>query len=147
MILEHLPPERLRLEGRARDKKGVLAELAELLATDRTVAFREQVLAGLLEREEVMSTGIGQGIAIPHARLAAAPALELAMIRYKSGIEFDSVDGKPIQLAFGVIGPPAATGAHVKLLARIARLVKTPGATDTLLAAADLDAFRAALGS
>ncbi len=146
MILEHLRPERLLLDGRAKDKKGVLAELADLLGAGHPSSFRDLVLSGLIEREEVMSTGIGQAIAIPHARLSEAPELDLALVRYTKGIDFGSVDERPIKLAFGVIGPPQATGQHVKLLARIARLVKEPGAVDRLLAAQDVDEMMGVLG-
>lgn len=139
MLLDHLNEERVLLEGRARDKTGVLRELALLLAGPEDEQAVERVLAGLAERERVMSTGIGHGIAIPHARLEDAPALKLALVRYPAGIDFEALDGKPVFAAFGVVGPPEGTGSHVKLLARIARLVKETGALDEVLGAQDVE--------
>lgn len=143
MILDHLQPERILLQGTARDKRGVLRELTHLLSAD--VAQQERILGGLAEREKVMSTGIGKGIAIPHARLESAGGLDLALVRYPRGIDFEALDGQPVYLAFGVIGPPSGTGEHVKLLARIARLVKEQGALDDLLAAGSVEDVLAVL--
>jgi len=140
MLLDHLSADRVLLVGHARDKRGVLRELAEILSESLGDEHVQTVLAGLTERENVMSTGIGHGIAIPHARLAGAGELKLALVRYPSGIDFEALDGKPVYAAFGVVGPPEGTGQHVKLLARIARLVKETGALDEVLGAPDVDA-------
>ena len=139
MLLDHLSADRVLLEGRARDKRGVLRELAEVLSEGSGDDQVQAVLAGLTERENVMSTGIGHGIAIPHARLAGAGELKLALVLYPAGIDFEALDGKPIHAAFGVVGPPEGTGQHVKLLARIARLVKETGALDEVLGASDAE--------
>ena len=139
MLTELLPPRRILLAGRALGKADVLSELARLLGQgDEAVA--QQILSGLLDREDVMSTGIGHGIAIPHARLAAVTEMRLALARYPHGVAFQSLDDQPVLLAFGVIGPPAETDRHVKLLARIARLVKQPGAVQEMLHAPDAEA-------
>ena len=140
MILDHLPAERVQLAGKARDKRAVLGELTGLLAGSIDSAEGRAILSGLLEREEVMSTGIGHGIAIPHARLDASAELQLALVRYPKGVDFAALDGKPVYLAFGVVGPPAGPGRHVKLLARIARLVKGAGAVEEILAATSVEA-------
>ena len=144
-LLDHLSAERVLLEGHARDKKGVLRELAEMLSVSADADSVQVVLAGLTEREDVMSTGIGHGIAIPHARLAGAGDLKLALVRYPAGIDFEALDNKPIHAAFGVVGPPEGTGQHVKLLARIARLVKETGALDEVLGAPDVESVLAIL--
>lgn len=145
MIADHLSYDRVRLTGEARTKADVLRELTGLLARGSDAPSADVILEGLREREQVMSTGIGHGIAIPHARLEGAPELRLALVRYASGVEFKSLDGKPVHLAFGVIGPPQGTGVHVKLLARIARLVKEGPAVDELLAANSTEALFAVL--
>ena len=139
MLTELLPSSRILLAGRALGKEDVLSELARLLG-EGDAGVAQQVLAGLLDREEVMSTGIGHGIAIPHARLAAVTEMRLALARYPHGVPFQSLDDQPVLLAFGVIGPPAETERHVKLLARIARLVKQPGAVHEMLHAPDAGA-------
>ena len=144
MIVDHVTRERVLLEGKARTKRDVLVELTKLLADDRTPSA-DEILAGLVEREEVMSTGIGSGIAIPHARLEALDEIRLALVRYPAGIDFRALDEKPVYLVFGVVGPPQGTGQHVKLLARIARLVKEGEAVQQVLAATDVDAVLAQL--
>jgi PTS system nitrogen regulatory IIA component len=132
VLTELLPVSRILLQGKAHGKQDVLGELARLLG-EGDAALSQQVLGGLLDREEVMSTGIGHGIAIPHARLAAITEMKLALARYPHGVSFQSLDDQPVLLAFGVIGPPAEADRHVKLLARIARLVKQPGAVQEML--------------
>jgi PTS system nitrogen regulatory IIA component len=103
------------------------------------------VLAALREREESMSTGIGLGIAVPHARLAEAGVVRAALVRYPRGIEFEALDHRPIFLAFGIVGPPPGTGHHVQLLARIARLVKGLEAFDEMMSATSPEALVAVL--
>jgi len=139
MIADHVSVERILLAGRARGKREVLGELTKLLSDDRPPG-PDVILAGLLEREQVMSTGIGHGIAIPHARLDDIGQVRLALVRYPEGIDFKALDGKPVYLAFGVVGPPQGTGLHVKLLARIARLVKEGSAVEEIMAAATREA-------
>jgi PTS system nitrogen regulatory IIA component len=144
VLVELLPPQRILLSGKARGKDEVLGELAGLLGQgDEGLAA--QVREGLLDREEIMSTGIGHGIAIPHARLAAVTEMRLALARYPHGVPFEALDDRPVLLAFGVIGPPAEADRHVKLLARIARLVKQPGAVQEVLSAATGDDVAEAL--
>ena len=139
VLTELLPASRILLQGRALGKEDVLTELAQLLG-EGDASLAKQVLGGLLDREDVMSTGIGHGIAIPHARLAAITEMKLALARYPHGVSFRSLDDQPVLLAFGVIGPPAEADRHVKLLARIARLVKQPGAVQEMLRAPTADA-------
>ena len=136
MLLDHLTMERILPDGTARTKQGVLSDIARLLSggDPRLGAL---ILSGLLERESVMSTGIGHGIALPHARLDAIDDMRLALARYRRGVDFAALDEKPVYLAFGVIGPLAAADQHVKTLARIARLVKDPSAVEQLRAAPD----------
>ena len=144
MLIELLPPERILLAGRAGSKRDVLGDLAALFAGgDATLAAA--ILAGLIEREDVMSTGIGQGIALPHARLVSVPEMRVALARYPRGVPFRALDDQPIVLAFGVIGPPAEADRHVKVLARIARLVKRPHSVSRLLAAPTVDAIHSIL--
>lgn len=141
VLLDLLTPERILLSGPATGKREVLADLARLLAGG-DAGLEAQILAGFVEREEVMSTGIGHGIALPHARLAAIDQIRLALARYPRGVPFKSLDERPIVIAFGVIGPPAEADRHVKVLARIARLVKRGDAVPQLLAAPTIDELR-----
>jgi PTS system nitrogen regulatory IIA component len=143
VILDHLAPHRILLDGRASGKHDVLADIGRLLA-DGAGPSAETILEGLLDREQVMSTGIGRGIAIPHARLDV-PDTRVALARYPAGVDFKALDHQPVYLAFGVIGPPSGADQHVKMLARIARLVKTDASVAELLKATSVDAVLDAL--
>jgi mannitol/fructose-specific phosphotransferase system IIA component (Ntr-type) len=108
---------------KARDKQGIIAELAECLVS-RVGGGLEQVLGAVEERESVLSTGIGFGVAIPHAR---SPAVrELAIIAGVSAVPvpYESIDGEPVRLFFLIVGPESSAGLHVKILSRLARLVR-----------------------
>ena len=144
MLVELLTHGRILLTGRATSKAEVLTEVARLLASG-DAALGNEILHGLLDREEVMSTGIGHGIALPHARLSGLPEMRVALARYPRGVPFQALDDRPVMLAFGIVGPPAEADRHVKLLARVARLVKQPGAVAEVLDAPDADAVIAVL--
>jgi PTS system nitrogen regulatory IIA component len=143
VILDHLAPQRILLDGRASGKQEVLADLGRLLA-DGPGPTADAILEGLVDREQVMSTGIGRGIAIPHARLDV-PQTRVALARYPAGVDFKALDHQPVYLAFGVIGPPSGADQHVKMLARIARLVKTDASVAELLHATSVEAVLDAL--
>ena len=140
VILDYLTADRILLDGRAKRKEEVLTDLA-LLLSEGDAKLGAQVLEGILERESVMSTGIGHGIAVPHARLDGIDELRLCLARYRHGVDFKSLDGQPIYLAFGVVGPPGQAAGHVKILARVARLVKQAGVVEEILAAPDTAAL------
>jgi PTS system nitrogen regulatory IIA component len=89
----------------------------------------------LIERERLGSTGIGDGIAIPHGKMENLDQLLLAFGRSKSGVEFDSLDGKPAYLFFLVVAPDKSAGIHLKALARISRLLKSGAVRKDLMEA------------
>ena len=115
---EVLAPQALIAELRARDKAGALRELVEVLPVDR-----EQALAALWERERLGSTAIGQGVAIPHARLAGLSRPVASFGRSPEGVEFDSLDGRPVHFIFCLLAPEGAPVAHLRVLARMARIL------------------------
>lgn len=128
----------------ASDKPGVLRELTQLLA-DRARATVDPLLAAVLEREQVLSTGIGHGIAIPHAKSPLVHDLIMVSGSAPAGIPFEALDGEPVRLFFLLIGPESAAGMHVKALSRIARLVRREAVRDALVAAGTSDAFHQVL--
>ena len=85
-----------------------------------------------------MSTGIGHGVALPHARLDV-PQMRLALARYSRGVDFGALDGQPVYIAFGLVSPTSEAGEHVRLRARIARFVRDPAALLALSRAQNLD--------
>lgn len=124
----------------AGDKPGVLRELTTLLA-ERAGVEAAPLLSAVLEREEVLSTGIGHGIAIPHAKVSTVQDLSLVCGSHPAGIEFDALDGAPVRLFFLLIGPESAAGQHVKALSRIARLVRREEVREALMRAPSPEAF------
>ncbi len=89
----------------------------------------------LLERERIMSTAIMPGVAVPHARCEDARSLALVVARLAEGIEFGAKDGQPVRLIFALVGPPSSTAEHVKVLGKVAKLIRDPGQLDALLCA------------
>jgi nitrogen PTS system EIIA component len=131
----------------ARQKDGIRAKgevietLAGLLArgTGRDPESIHKVLA---DREELQSTGIGDGVAIPHGSLDALDHQTAAVLLCPDGIDFHSIDGRPANIVVGVVGPRRATGEHLRMLARISRLLRDGSFRDRLLAASSgVDAF------
>jgi len=94
-----------------------------------------------MERESVLSTGIGFGVAIPHARSAAVRELTMVAGVCQSPVQFDAIDGEPVRLFFLIVGPEASAGLHVKILSRIARLVRRDSVRQQLIEATTADAF------
>ncbi|HQC23908.1 MAG TPA: PTS sugar transporter subunit IIA, partial [Syntrophales bacterium] len=89
----------------------------------------------LLEREKLGSTGIGDGIAIPHGKLKGLERLVISFGRSRQGVDFDAIDGKPVHIFFLLMAPESSTGQHLKALAKISRMLKDPGFRSDLMAA------------
>ena len=121
----------------ARSKPEVLREFSELLAENGQVADKEELVRILAAREALGSTGIGDGVAIPHGKMKGMKGLVLAFGRSRRGVEFESLDGEPAHLFFLLVAPEDAPGEHLKALARISRLMKNGGFREALMKAAD----------
>lgn len=122
-ILDFLSPERILPNMQSRDKKGVIDELAQAVA-DTTSAENAEVAKVLLEREQLGSTGIGDGIAIPHGRLSSIDSIIMGFGSSEHGIEYDAIDSKPVNIFFLLLTPENSTGGHLKVLAQISKLLK-----------------------
>ncbi|MDY6843213.1 MAG: PTS sugar transporter subunit IIA [Thermodesulfobacteriota bacterium] len=108
----------------SQDKNGALVELVKCIADQNREINENELLKVLLEREKLGSTGIGDGIAIPHGKLKTIKRLMASFGRSKEGVNFDSMDGKPAHLFFLLIAPENSVGMHLKILARISKLLK-----------------------
>ncbi len=117
----------------ALDKRAAIALLSELLAKG-TGASREQIETALTERETLQSTGIGEGVAIPHEKLPDIDTQCAALIIVPRGLAFDSIDGQDVNLIFGVVGPRKALVEHLKVLARVSKLLRNRALRERLLA-------------
>lgn len=140
LLTELLTPDRVVMPLDARDKKSVIAELTRRL-TERCGGDFAQVLGAVEEREAVLSTGIGFGVAIPHARSPQVRELSLVCGVSRVPVPFDAIDGEPVRLFFLIVGPEASAGQHVKVLGRIARLVRRDNLREQLCAAQTPDEF------
>jgi PTS system nitrogen regulatory IIA component len=123
----------------ATDKKGLLEELATYMASHHARIDRASLSRVLIEREQLASTAIGEGVAIPHGKLATVGEIVACLGRARSGVEFDSMDGQPTYLFFVLVAPESSTGAHLKALARISRVFKDPDFRKRLLEADDAE--------
>lgn len=121
---------------KAQTKKQALQELAELGAAITGLSGRD-VLEGLMQRERLGSTGLGGGIAIPHAKFKDLDRIHCLVARLDTAIDFEALDNEPVDLIFVLLAPEHASGDHLKALARISRLLREPNALDRLRAARD----------
>ena len=134
-ILDILDKECIIAELRSRTKREVLEELTGALLNFKANLDKEALVEILLERERLGSTGIGDGIAIPHGKVQDLDELVLSFGRSTQGIEFDSMDGRPTHLFFLLIAPENSAGIHLRALAKISRLLKSSHFRQNLLEA------------
>ncbi len=104
-------------------KEDVIIELIDLFKNDPRVEDIEKVKTAVLDREKVMSTGVGKGFSIPHGKTNAVKEIIGAFGKVKDGIEYDALDGNPVQLIFLLVGKDNLISTHIKLLSRISRLM------------------------
>lgn len=124
MISELLQSSFIDLNFEVEDKTSAINKLSEMLCGTGKVTCQDNFRNAVLEREKLGSTGIGSGIAIPHARTNSVNEVSIAFARSKKGIDFNSIDGDPVNLFFVLAAPVEAGSAYLRLLARISRLLR-----------------------
>jgi len=137
-ILDVLLKEAILSDLKATDKKGVLEELVTPVARIADINH-DYLVKVLMERERLGSTGIGEGIGIPHGKVKGLESLVLGFGLSKKGVDFDSMDGQPAHIFFLLLTPENSTGLHLKLLARISRILKNDPFKQRLLHATNRD--------
>ncbi|MGE6756567.1 PTS sugar transporter subunit IIA [Corallococcus interemptor] len=143
-IADFLSPQAVVADMQSRTKPEVLRELSATLARAHPNLREDRLVAVLQEREKLGSTGIGEGVAIPHGKLAGMDSLQAAFCVSRAGVDFESIDGKPTHLFFALVAPENSAGVHLKALARISRLFKNPRFRAAILeapSAADIHAL------
>ncbi|MBP6818021.1 PTS IIA-like nitrogen regulatory protein PtsN [Ferrovibrio sp. MS7] len=143
-IHELLSPDGVVANLKANSKKQALQELASRAAR-LTGLHERQIFETLLERERLGTTGVGNGIAIPHGRIAGLPKLYGLFARVERPIDFDSIDEMPVDLVFLLLAPESAGADHLKALARVSRLLRDKGICEKLRGADSADAIYALL--
>jgi nitrogen PTS system EIIA component len=136
-IAEFLSPEAIVASLSARSKPDILRELSAALSRAHPALQEDRLLAVLREREKLGSTGIGEGVAIPHGKLPGMDRLLATFGVSREGVDFESIDGKPTHLFFALVAPENSAGVHLKALARISRLFKNPRFRTAILEARD----------
>lgn len=123
-LSEILEEDNIIPDLKARDKKGVLEELAETVVSHEPSLDKNSLVRVLLEREHLGSTGIGEGVAIPHGKFNGIRQPVISFGRSRKGLDFESMDGQPAFLFFLLVAPENSASIHLKALARIAKILK-----------------------
>ena len=144
MIGDMLDRAAISLRVTASDKRKALAVTAEIAARSFDMDAGD-ILDTLLEREAVGSTGVGHGVAVPHARLTGLDRMRAVFVRLEHPVEFASIDDQPVDLMFTLFAPPNAGAEHLRALARVSRLLRQGNLREQLRQARTADALHALL--
>jgi len=146
-LTDFLREDLIFLDLHPADMQECLQMMVEKAARRGALPDAADALARLLERERTMSTGMGGGVAVPHAKSPRCLDMVVALGQVPEGVDFKSIDAKPVHLVFLLMGPPDSTRQHVDLLARIAYLVKRSGLVEMIRSATEprqvIEAIRA----
>lgn len=122
-VIDILMPSAVTLDMEASDKTDVLTKLVDLAVSTGKVADRDTLLKVILDRERLMSTGIGHGVALPHGKTNVVSASLAALAVLREPVDFDALDDQPVNIVLLLVGTEEAVGAHLRLLSRISRMV------------------------
>lgn len=148
-ITNYLNRQQIVTDLKSSDKRGILDELTQVFIDQGQVPAerREDVIAGLVDREELTSTGLGYGLALPHIKTDAVTKIQIVLGRSVGGVDFSSLDGKPTHLFFLVLAPPEATTEYLKVISIISALMKDADQRQRLLRAKSAEEIFSVLGS
>jgi fructose-specific phosphotransferase system IIA component len=116
-------------------KKDVIEELVELAANSEMVKNKDELLKAVVDREKLVTTGVGYGIAFPHAKTRAVKGIVIAFGRKNEGLDFDAMDRQPVNLFFLIAAPEDAIGAHLNVMAKLSFLMKSEKNREKLMKA------------
>jgi mannitol/fructose-specific phosphotransferase system IIA component (Ntr-type) len=122
-LTEILKPQNIKIPLQAKTKTEAIGELVQLLAANKEVGDAKKVLDSVLDREATRTTGIGNGLAIPHGKCNGTDHLVMAIGKPATPIDFQAIDGRPVTIIWLLNSPPDKTGPHIHALARISRLM------------------------
>jgi len=134
-LLDYIEPHYITEALTATTREGVLRELSRPLVQDLTNSLQEKVIEILLKREELQSTAVGGGIAIPHGKIPEFPRIRIGVGIHPSGVEFRAVDRRPVTLFFLLLAPPQESALYLQLLGLIARLIRSQEVRGNLVGA------------
>lgn len=134
-ISELLKPSLIKIDLESEDKNALFEEMVQILCAEGLIQDRDAALTALYEREAKMSTGIANGLAVPHGRISEARGLLVALGISRRGIEYESLDGNPAHVVVLVLAQVGNPGPHIEALAEVSRLCTVPGFVASLQAA------------
>lgn len=123
----------IKFDLKATSKKAVIEELVDLAAGSPLVKNRDELLQDIIHRENMVTTGIGYGVAFPHAKTKATKGIVIAFGRSEAGLDFDAMDKKPVHVFFMIAAPEDAIGAHLNVMARLSYIMKSAENRESLL--------------
>jgi len=138
-LTQYIRPDCFLADLTVRTREDALRRIVHAVAEKGYIRDEKEVFARLMERENIQSTAVGNGIAIPHCFTDEVPDLIIAVARSRQGLEFDSFDGKPTQVVFLLMGNRQEHSLHLKALARIARLIKSTSFIEKIIASATVE--------
>lgn len=138
-VSELLKPEFIISDLKGETKEEIINELIDLFKDDPRIEDIEKVRYAVLDREKVMSTGVGKGFAIPHGKTNAVKEIIGAFGKITEGIDYDALDGNPVNLVFLLVGKDNLISTHIKLLSRISRLMNKDDFRNRLMEANNVD--------
>ncbi len=138
-LLDLISPRCIKIPLESRTKDEVIAELVDLLVSIKQLPHRDAIYDALIEREEVGSTGIGHGVALPHAKCAEVKEIYVACGISPEGIDFDALDREPVYIFFLILAPRTAPGQHLKVMSILTRFLSRTESRDVLLSTENAD--------
>jgi len=137
-ITDLINEQRISHSHEAGSKKRVLEQLSKLLEESAPTLTKGEIFDSLIDRERLGSTGFGKGVAIPHSRIPGLKQPLAAFLKLDSGVDFDALDGEPVDLFFALLVPEESKEEHLQLLAQLARMISEPDLCQQLRTAKDL---------
>jgi len=131
-LTDILANEYVQIPLESKDRNNAIKTLITLLGENEVITDSEQAYKAVLDREKIMTTGVGNGIAIPHCKDSSCPNFAVALGVHPKGINFESIDKKDVRIVFLLVGPENNPGLHIKLLSRISRLMSNEDLRDQL---------------
>jgi fructose-specific phosphotransferase system IIA component len=132
-LVDVLKPEYIKIPLSSSTKEGVIKELIRVLYEKRAIEDEDPVFQAAMEREKIMTTGVGRQVAIPHCKLKDCDTFSIAFGISVDGIDFSAIDEQPVKIVFLLVGPEENPGMHIRLLSRISRLISKETLREKLL--------------
>ncbi len=140
-LSQRLQPGLILIDPPVADRESLFAAMAEAVARERPGVEAAAVVRALLEREAILSTGVGRGVAVPHGQVDGLGELLVGASTHPGGIRYPSLDGEPVRLVFCILGTPETAADHLACLARVARVARRADSLEPVVTASSAEEF------